>query len=388
MKYKRIDMTGQRFGRYSVLGFAFVKNGRAYWKCKCDCGTIKNVRGTSLRIGQTKSCGCYAIDVSIEVNSGKNSHMFGKKRPEHSKKMKGKNHPRYNFNMTEEERQIGRTYTKYREWRTSVYERDNYTCQYCGTTKSPFNAHHLNGHDKFIELRIEVTNGITLCEVCHKEFHRQYGRGNNTEAQFINFINKKGDTCMIITDVNFKPFFKRIKSIFSDHFSVKEVKILMEFVYVLSESNLKCYIANMQIIAHRKDKDIVDDNKLIADMEWVARSVGEYRVASKANINKYISSFKSTKPLEFIPPESWESDDIVYSIGEMMDRLSIETIKREDFSKNNRPAHMIDSSQELRNRVEKYLIAKLEEVDEKGFYECVHEQRTYDLEGIVKDLAI
>ena len=49
---------------------------------------------------------------------------------------------------------------------------------------------------------------------------------------------------------------------------------------------------------------------------------------------------------------------------------------------------MMISSQELSDRVEKYLKAKLKEIDEKGFYECIHEQRTYDLEGIIKDLAL
>jgi len=49
---------------------------------------------------------------------------------------------------------------------------------------------------------------------------------------------------------------------------------------------------------------------------------------------------------------------------------------------------MVEASEKLRSRVEKYLMQKLEEIKQKGFYECVHEQRTYDLEGIVKELAI
>ena len=185
-------MTGQRFGRYLVLGFAFIKKGRAYWKCKCDCGVIKNIRGTSLRIGQTKSCGCYAIDVSREVNSGENSHMFGKKRPEHSRNMKGKKHPRYNHSLTEEERQTKRTYTEYREWRTEVFERDSYTCQFCDTKEAPFNAHHLSGYNKYIKLRTSLWNGITLCANCHKHFHDAYGRGDNTINQFKDFIFNQG----------------------------------------------------------------------------------------------------------------------------------------------------------------------------------------------------
>ena len=386
MKNILIDIKGQRFGRFLVLEFAYIKNGRGCWKCQCDCGEIRIVAGTCLRNGMSKSCGCYARENSSIRNSGSSHPMFGKKRPEHSEKMRGSKHPKYNANLTKEERYLHRRYFEYNKWRKSVFERDNYTCQYCGTKRSPFNAHHLNGHDKFIELRTEITNGITLCEICHKEFHRLYGRGNNTEMQFTNFINKKGDSCMIITDINFKPFFKHIKSIFSNHFSVKEVKILMEFVLVLAEANFKCYIANMEVIAHRKNKDITKDFKLIADLEWVARSVGEYRVASKANINRYISNVKTVK--EVVPPTGWITDDIVYSIGEMMDRLSIETIKREDFRVNNRPQHMTQSTLNLSNRVESYLKAKLAEIDAKGFYECVHEQRTYDLEEIVEELVI
>jgi len=189
---------------------------------------------------------------------------------------------------------------------------------------------------------------------------------------------------LILDSINFNKFFNKITCIFLEHFSDQETSNLMEFVYVLSDANFRCYKANMIVIAHRKEK--IQDYKLISDMEWVARSVGEYRVASKANINRYISNVKTTNKI--VESENWMSDDIVYSVGEMMDRLSIETIKREDFRINNRPAHMTESSQKLSDRVEKYLRAKLEEIDKKGFYECVAEQRTYDIEQILEELVI
>ena len=172
---------------------------------------------------------------------------------------------------------------------------------------------------------------------------------------------------------------------FMKHFKDQEVATLMDYVNVLSDANFRCYRANMLVIQERKNPSD-NTNNIIADMEWVARSVGEYRVASKANINRYISNVKTIK--QVTEPKSWTSDDIVYSIGEMMDRLSIETIKREDFRVNNRPAHMTEASQKLSNRVEKYLRFKLTEISLKGFYECVHEQRTYDIEGILEELVI
>ena len=57
-----IDITGQKFGKLTVDGFAYIKNNRAYWNCTCDCGIHCVKMGKYLRSGDTKSCGCNAID--------------------------------------------------------------------------------------------------------------------------------------------------------------------------------------------------------------------------------------------------------------------------------------------------------------------------------------
>ena len=70
MSRKLIDMTGQRFGRWTVLkrgpdilvGADLVH--RTAWICKCDCGTLRNVNGQSLRNGLSTSCGCYRREVT------------------------------------------------------------------------------------------------------------------------------------------------------------------------------------------------------------------------------------------------------------------------------------------------------------------------------------
>jgi len=54
----RIDLTGKRFGRWMVIDYGRTEGKRAYWKCKCDCGTVKMVSATNLKSGATKSCGC------------------------------------------------------------------------------------------------------------------------------------------------------------------------------------------------------------------------------------------------------------------------------------------------------------------------------------------
>ena len=76
-----IDLTGQRFGRWTVLERASNKtqpNGKqkVMWKCRCDCGTIKNVPSVNLRNGESKSCGCLYVEKCIEM--GHNNRKYNK----------------------------------------------------------------------------------------------------------------------------------------------------------------------------------------------------------------------------------------------------------------------------------------------------------------------
>ncbi|MHA2403287.1 MAG: AP2 domain-containing protein, partial [Candidatus Kariarchaeaceae archaeon] len=52
------DLSGQRFERLVVLDFAYIKNHKAWWNCKCDCGNITQVPAGDLRSGKVISCGC------------------------------------------------------------------------------------------------------------------------------------------------------------------------------------------------------------------------------------------------------------------------------------------------------------------------------------------
>ncbi len=53
------DLTGQRFGRLTVLEFVPNDKPSSYWKCKCDCGNTSIVWCGNLKNGTTKSCGCW-----------------------------------------------------------------------------------------------------------------------------------------------------------------------------------------------------------------------------------------------------------------------------------------------------------------------------------------
>jgi 5-methylcytosine-specific restriction endonuclease McrA len=56
----------------------------------------------------------------------------------------------------------------YVEWRKTVFERDDYTCQHCQQRGGALQAHHIRSWSKYPDLRYEVENGVTLCIACHK----------------------------------------------------------------------------------------------------------------------------------------------------------------------------------------------------------------------------
>lgn len=66
-----MDLTGQKFGRLTVINLLSerAKNGMKIYKCLCDCGNYVNVRYGNLTSGNTKSCGCFNSDCSSKRNS-------------------------------------------------------------------------------------------------------------------------------------------------------------------------------------------------------------------------------------------------------------------------------------------------------------------------------
>jgi hypothetical protein len=51
-----IDLTGQRFGKWTVLAKAESRHNSTRWRCQCDCGRVKTIFGCSLRDGTSRSC--------------------------------------------------------------------------------------------------------------------------------------------------------------------------------------------------------------------------------------------------------------------------------------------------------------------------------------------
>jgi len=220
------DITGKKFNMLTVISQnGYDKWRNATWNVRCDCGNECIVRGLSLKSGGTKSCGCIMIKDLINKRFGKllvisksnernddcdvmwvtrcdcgNEHVVSSESLSGGStkscgcinRQRGKEHWNWNKDKTDEEREIGRNYPEYTDWRTAVHERDSYTCQKCGGKHGELNAHHIDGYAANPELRTTLSNGITLHADEHNDLHHQYGHdvGRENLEKWLNEVNE------------------------------------------------------------------------------------------------------------------------------------------------------------------------------------------------------
>lgn len=89
----------------------------------------------------------------------------------------------------------GRNSLEYRQFVRRVLDRDNCSCVICNSNMN-LEVHHIKPYAKFKDLRTDVHNGITLCELHHSSmvlggFHQTYGTRNNTTEQLQEYIDNK-----------------------------------------------------------------------------------------------------------------------------------------------------------------------------------------------------
>jgi hypothetical protein len=132
-------------------------------KYLCKCGTLSKISLNNFLAGKD----CWEC---------RNNKISEKKKSPH---------------LTDEEREELRNTKEYKDWRIAVYRKDNFTCRCCGTIGKDLNAHHIKNFADNRDLRIDVSNGVTLCVECHREFHKTYGQRYTTEEQLNEFLRNK-----------------------------------------------------------------------------------------------------------------------------------------------------------------------------------------------------
>lgn len=71
----QFDLTGQKFGKLTVLCFIESNKNNGYvWECLCECGNKTNVIASRLRKGRTKSCSCIQKEFASSLAKDKIKH--------------------------------------------------------------------------------------------------------------------------------------------------------------------------------------------------------------------------------------------------------------------------------------------------------------------------
>lgn len=89
--------------------------------------------------------------------------------------LKGRNSPNWKEVKNKELSRLRGT-AKYREWRKHVLQRDDYTCQKCGSKDKKLHTDHELPFALYPDLRFEILNGRVLCVDCHKGTNTYGGR--------------------------------------------------------------------------------------------------------------------------------------------------------------------------------------------------------------------
>lgn len=108
------DLSGEKFGRLTVIGFAGFYQKSSMWFCECECGEVVKIRNEKLNKGATKSCGCLAkekssarfrgiaFDYPYEYKAYQNAKYRCQNPKAHAYKDYGGRGIKFNFNSFEE----------------------------------------------------------------------------------------------------------------------------------------------------------------------------------------------------------------------------------------------------------------------------------------------
>ena len=162
-----------------------VKEGWRFCSQKC--------RGESMRGKNNTNWGKHLSEKTKgkigEANKGHIAWNRGKRCPEISERQRGEKSSSWKGGISSKDRRV-RASIEFRLWREAVFARDNWTCQKYGIKGGRLHPHHIKNFAQYPELRFVLDNGITFSEKAHKEFHKKYGRQNNTKEQLKEFLTE------------------------------------------------------------------------------------------------------------------------------------------------------------------------------------------------------
>jgi len=174
MSRKRLELTGQKFNRLTVIKFSHMDKWRGtHWLCKCDCGNEKIVSGRNLKYGLIKSCGC------LQKESNKKRTL-----PEG---IAARNAAIYYHKHNAKQRNLEQILT---DEQIIAIHKEN--CHYCGTPPSNISSqlrvnglYVYNGIDRLNnEKGYTLDNVVPCCKQCN------HAKSDQTYDEFMNWLKR------------------------------------------------------------------------------------------------------------------------------------------------------------------------------------------------------
>lgn len=198
-EYTNIILNSRNIKYYRDLGYDIKTYTDSKGRDSVKRGTIISVKTAHIQKGSTQKVDIYCDNCKKEykiaykdyIKRRRDEGYFCKKcamRLFNSRE----NNPNWRNDLTDYDREndFNRRYdVKNSNWILEIFTRDDYTCRKCNKKGVKINAHHLDGWNWCKEKRYEISNGVTLCENCHNNFHSIYGKGNNTKEQYYEWFN-------------------------------------------------------------------------------------------------------------------------------------------------------------------------------------------------------
>lgn len=169
IKKKRCKYCKKTFKKHVDLGYKA-------WEKRMFCSV-------SCLHSYIKEFGAFNIGTTLGRPANSGSFKKGEHRnpsTEFDGSYSGSKHWNWKGGITKEHDAI-RTSAEIKKWKKNVFERDNYTCVWCGSRngrgkKVVLNADHIKPFAKYPDLRFDLDNGRTLCIDCHKKTDTYAGR--------------------------------------------------------------------------------------------------------------------------------------------------------------------------------------------------------------------
>lgn len=189
----KLNLTGHKYHRLSVLEEAQGRYGKAFWKCLCDCGNNTIVSTSDLRTGNTKSCGCWGLEERTIRAKSKDRNMIRLRDSLNAMKLTAK--------------KKGRTWTLSDQ---EAYALMQSNCHYCNSEPSNERKDYTyeestkySGIDRIDnEQGYTKENCVPCCKMCNflkKDYDQKFFL-NHIRKMTYNLDSKKFDLLSLIKD--------------------------------------------------------------------------------------------------------------------------------------------------------------------------------------------